>query len=127
MLYIALLCTTSSPPSGLQLSRLVAENIFSFDPKFWMRVATRNDSLADAAAKERLKAVADTVMVLVDTMVRQTEQKLNDSAAVLQVRRSASPVAACSAALRGCYCLHSMTCGDASLPCLPPGSVRQAT
>eukprot|EP00879_Flechtneria_rotunda_P003482 GHRR01003711.1.p1 GENE.GHRR01003711.1~~GHRR01003711.1.p1 ORF type:complete len:319 (+),score=117.10 GHRR01003711.1:119-1075(+) len=67
-----------------ELSRLVAENIFNFDPKFWMRVATRNDSLTDPTEKERLKGVADTVMLLVDAMVRQTEQKLNDSAAVLQ-------------------------------------------
>lgn len=69
----------------LQLSRAVAENIFSFDAKFWMRVATRNDSVTDANEKQRLKAVADTVMLLVDAMVKQTEQKLNDSAAVLQV------------------------------------------
>lgn len=71
-----------------QLSRLVAENIFSFDAKFWMRVATRNDSVTDPVEKERLKGVADTVMLLVDAMVRQTEQQLNDSAAVLQVRDS---------------------------------------
>ncbi|KAF8069580.1 PUR3 [Scenedesmus sp. PABB004] len=67
-----------------ELSRLVAENIFSFDAKFWMRIATRNDSLASQADKEKLKGVADTVMLLVDAMVRQTEQSLNDSAAVLQ-------------------------------------------
>lgn len=52
-----------------------------------MRVATRNDSLASQADKDKLKAVADTVMLLVDAMVRQTEQQLNDSAAVLQVGR----------------------------------------
>jgi hypothetical protein len=63
----------------------VAENIFSFDAKFWMRIATRNDSLKSEADKDKLKAVADTVMVLVDAMVKQTEQQLNDSAAVLQV------------------------------------------
>jgi hypothetical protein len=67
------------------LSRVVAENIFSFDAKFWMRVATRNDSLSDPSEKDRLKGVADTVMLLVDAMVRQTEQQLNDSAATLQV------------------------------------------
>jgi len=67
-----------------ELSRVVAENIFSFDPKFWLRVATRNDSIQDPEQKERLRAVADSVMLLVDTMVKQTEQQLNDSAAVLQ-------------------------------------------
>lgn len=72
-------------PSEQELSRVVAENIFSFDPKFWMRVATRNDSLADGTPeKERLRAVADAVMLLVDTMVKRTEQQLNDSASVLQ-------------------------------------------
>ncbi|WIA10009.1 hypothetical protein OEZ85_010221 [Tetradesmus obliquus] len=70
--------------SQQELSRLVAENIFSFDAKFWMRIATRNDSLKNEADKDKLKAVADTVMVLVDAMVKQTEQQLNDSAAVLQ-------------------------------------------
>lgn len=67
-----------------ELSRVVAENIFSFDPKFWLRVATRNDSIQDPEQKERLRTVADSVMLLVDTMVKQTEQQLNDSAAVLQ-------------------------------------------
>lgn len=67
-----------------ELSRVVAENIFSFDPKFWLRVATRNDSMTDEAQKDRLRAVADSVMILVDTMVKQTEQQLNDSASVLQ-------------------------------------------
>eukprot|EP00882_Tetradesmus_deserticola_P010074 GHRQ01010644.1.p1 GENE.GHRQ01010644.1~~GHRQ01010644.1.p1 ORF type:complete len:389 (+),score=148.19 GHRQ01010644.1:331-1497(+) len=70
--------------SQQELSRLVAENIFSFDAKFWMRIATRNDSLNNEAEKDKLKAVADTVMVLVDAMVKQTEQQLNDSAGVLQ-------------------------------------------
>lgn len=74
----------------MQLSRAVAENIFNFDAKFWMRIATRNDSLTEPNEKERLKAVADTVMLLVDAMVKQTEQKLNDSAAVLQVRNFVS-------------------------------------
>jgi flagellar biosynthesis regulator FlaF len=70
--------------SEQELSRVVAENIFKFDPKFWLRVATRNDSITDADQKDRLRAVADSVMILVDTMVKQTEQQLNDSAAVLQ-------------------------------------------
>jgi hypothetical protein len=70
--------------SQQELSRVVAENIFSFDPKFWMRVATRNDSITDGEEKDRLRAVADAVMLLVDTMVKQTEQQLNDSAAILQ-------------------------------------------
>lgn len=46
--------------SEQELSRAVAENIFKFDPKFWLRVANRNDSIQDAEQKERLKAVADS-------------------------------------------------------------------
>jgi hypothetical protein len=34
--------------------------------------------------KDRLRSVADVVMVLVDTMVKQSEKKLSDSAATLQ-------------------------------------------
>lgn len=49
-----------------------------------MRVATRNDSAASQSDKDRLKALADSVMVLVDTFVRSSEQKLSDSAATLQ-------------------------------------------
>jgi hypothetical protein len=68
----------------VQLSRLVAEHILSLDAKFWMRIATRNDSAASAADKEKLKGLADTVMVLVDAWVQQSERQLSDSAQVLQ-------------------------------------------
>jgi hypothetical protein len=78
-----LIDTLMAAKSEQELSRTVAENIFRFDPKFWLRVASRNDSMQDPDQKERLKAVADSVMILVDTMVKQTEQQLNDSAAIL--------------------------------------------
>jgi hypothetical protein len=63
---------------------VVAQNIFALDAKFWMRIAMRSDSASDAADKSKLKELADTVMVLVDALVKQSEQKLTDSAGVLQ-------------------------------------------
>ncbi|KIY95629.1 hypothetical protein MNEG_12333 [Monoraphidium neglectum] len=73
-----------SAKSQQEVAGLVAQNIMAIDTKFWMRVATRNDSATSQADKDRLRALADTVMVLVDTMVKQSEQKLSDSAATLQ-------------------------------------------
>jgi len=67
-----------------QMAQVVAENIFAVDAKFWLRVATRNDTAATAEEKERLQSVASSVMVLVDAMVRKTEQQLTDSSRVLQ-------------------------------------------
>lgn len=40
--------------------------------------------ISPATDKERLKSLADVVLVLVDTMVKQSEQKLSDSASTLQ-------------------------------------------
>jgi len=49
-----------------------------------MRIATRNDSASSQSDKDRLRSVADVVMVLVDAFVKQSEQKLSDSASTLQ-------------------------------------------
>ena len=62
----------------------MAEHILSLDAKFWMRIATRNDSAMSAADKDKLKVLADSVMVLVDAWVQQSERQLSDSAQVLQ-------------------------------------------
>ncbi|KAJ9529425.1 hypothetical protein QJQ45_013720 [Haematococcus lacustris] len=67
-----------------ELARLVAENIFTIDAKFWLRVATRNDSAATSEEKARLKGMADTVLILVNTVLRKTEQQLSDSSKLLQ-------------------------------------------
>lgn len=66
------------------MATLVAQNITAIDNKFWMRIATRNDAAASSADKERLKALADSVMVLVDSVLKSSERKLSESAAVLQ-------------------------------------------
>lgn len=73
-----------------ELARLVAENIFMVDPKFWLRVATRNDTASGKEEQARLKALADKVMVLVDTVTRRTEQQLKESSRILQEIMSAA-------------------------------------
>ncbi|MEW5306107.1 MAG: hypothetical protein WDW38_003264 [Sanguina aurantia] len=70
--------------SQQQIAKTVAENIFSFDAKFWMRVATRNDTAANGAEREALGNMADTVMVLVREMVKSSEAQLQGSSKILQ-------------------------------------------
>lgn len=72
--------------SHLQIAKTVAENIFSFDAKFWMRVAMKNDTAANTAEREALGNMADTVMVLVREMVKSSEAQLQGSSKILQVR-----------------------------------------
>ena len=55
---------TAAPPAG-QMAQVVAENIFAIDTKFWIRIATRNDTAATKEDKDKLQALANTVMVLV--------------------------------------------------------------
>ncbi|PNH07534.1 hypothetical protein TSOC_005997 [Tetrabaena socialis] len=66
------------------MAQLVAEHILAIDTKFWMRIATRNDTAASKEDKDRLQGVATSVMVLVDAVRRQTEKQLEDSREVLQ-------------------------------------------
>ncbi|KXZ43858.1 hypothetical protein GPECTOR_79g137 [Gonium pectorale] len=73
-----------SAKSQQQMAQLVAENILAVDTKFWMRIATRNDTAATMEDKERLQGVATSVMVLVDAVRKRTEQQLEDSGKVLQ-------------------------------------------
>ncbi|GIL46603.1 hypothetical protein Vafri_3567 [Volvox africanus] len=73
-----------SAKSQHQMAQLVAENILAIDTKFWMRIATRNDTATSKEDKNRLQDVANNVMVLVDAVRRHTEQQLEDSGKVLQ-------------------------------------------
>lgn len=66
------------------LTKRVAENMLSFDQRFWLRLATRTDSASCSEERDRLAALAKTVMQLVDAMVRKTSDQLDDSAAILQ-------------------------------------------
>lgn len=82
----------SSPPARArppcpQLARLVAENIVAIDKKkFWMRVATRNDTASSPEVQKKLPVMAEAVMLVVDTVMKKTEQQLSDSGKTLQVR-----------------------------------------
>jgi hypothetical protein len=73
-----------SARSQQEMAQLVAQNVLAFDTKFWLRVATRADAAPDEPSKERLRAVADSVVVLLDAAMKQTETRLSDSARVLQ-------------------------------------------
>ncbi|GAX72617.1 hypothetical protein CEUSTIGMA_g73.t1 [Chlamydomonas eustigma] len=73
-----------------QMAQAVAENIVAIDTKFWMRLATRNDTAASKEDKEKLQYIANSVMVLVDAIVRKSEQQLSDSGKVLQEVLSAA-------------------------------------
>jgi len=67
-----------------ELTQKVAENMLSFDQRFWLRLATRTDSASDAEEQDKLSALAKVVMQLVDAMVRKTNDQLSESAQVLQ-------------------------------------------
>jgi hypothetical protein len=66
------------------LTKKVAENMLSFDQRFWLRLATRSDTASSDEQREALSALARVVMQLLDAMVRRTNDQLTDSAAVLQ-------------------------------------------
>lgn len=67
-----------------ELTQRVAENMLSFDQRFWLRLATRTDSASLPEEKDRLAALARTVMQLVDAMVKKTTEQLDDSSTILQ-------------------------------------------
>lgn len=68
----------------MQFTQAVADNILSFDQRFWMRVAARNDTASDEAERQRLASLATSVMGLVEALVQKTESQLSDSANMLQ-------------------------------------------
>lgn len=45
-----------------ELAQLVAQNIMSYDQRFWLRLATRSDSASSPEDKERLASLAKVVM-----------------------------------------------------------------
>lgn len=54
----ALIDTLMEQKNPQDLAQAVAENIMSFDQRFWLRLATRSDSAADDEAKQQLAALA---------------------------------------------------------------------
>lgn len=67
-----------------ELAQTVAENIMSFDQRFWLRLATRSDSSADEEERQQLVSLAKVVMQLVDGMVKRTNEQLSESTGLLQ-------------------------------------------
>lgn len=65
-----------------QTVSLVAQNILLFDNKFWLRLATRCDTAANAEEKEAVQALADTLMKIVNKAKEQTENQLASSKTV---------------------------------------------
>ncbi|KAK9822820.1 hypothetical protein WJX81_004256 [Elliptochloris bilobata] len=76
--------------SQQELAKLVAENLLAFDPKFWLRMATRADAAESREEKDRLTALANTVMTIVDTIVARTNTQVADSSKVLQAIMAAA-------------------------------------
>lgn len=66
------------------LAARVAENVMSFDQRFWLRLATRADTATSEEERKGLSDLAKVVMQLVDAMVQKTNNQLSNSAAVLQ-------------------------------------------
>ena len=56
--------TSTGAPA--QLTKLVADNVLALDQKWWLRVATRNDAAASREERDRLGALANSVMRIVD-------------------------------------------------------------
>lgn len=67
-----------------ELTKMVAENMLSFDQRFWLRLATRSDTATSDEDKDKLSSLAKVVMQLVDAMVKQTTEQLSDSSTILQ-------------------------------------------
>jgi hypothetical protein len=75
------------------LTQRVAENMLSFDQRFWLRLAARSDTAADPEEKDKLATLARVVMQLVDAMVQKTNEQLTASAGMLEdvLRAAADP------------------------------------
>ncbi|EFN59214.1 hypothetical protein CHLNCDRAFT_138166 [Chlorella variabilis] len=80
----ALIDTLMSKKNPQDLAQTVAENIMSFDQRFWLRLATRSDAASDEEQKQQLAALAKVVMQLVDSVVRRTNEQLTESTSLLQ-------------------------------------------
>ncbi|PSC76574.1 hypothetical protein C2E20_0188 [Micractinium conductrix] len=82
-----------SKRSAQELAKTVAQNIMSFDQRFWLRLATRSDAASEEEDRQQLAALAKVVMQLVDSMVQRTNEQLNESTSLLQqiLRAAADP------------------------------------
>eukprot|EP00252_Welwitschia_mirabilis_P020976 TRINITY_DN5259_c0_g1_i1.p1 TRINITY_DN5259_c0_g1~~TRINITY_DN5259_c0_g1_i1.p1 ORF type:complete len:330 (-),score=83.28 TRINITY_DN5259_c0_g1_i1:357-1346(-) len=70
--------------SEKQLPQVVAENILSFDPSFWMRLAARTEQCESKDDKEDLKELSNVLMTMVERLVNRTTEKIDSSTEVLK-------------------------------------------
>eukprot|EP00854_Cymbomonas_tetramitiformis_P003637 gene3637-4574_t len=66
-----------------QLPEVVAKNVMTCDQKFFMRLAARCDGATDDE-RDQIAQLSGLVMRILDQMVKQTENKMGQSAEVLQ-------------------------------------------
>ncbi|KAI3433341.1 hypothetical protein D9Q98_003159 [Chlorella vulgaris] len=80
----ALIDTLMAKKNPQDLAQCVAENIMSFDQRFWLRLATRSDAASDEEQRQQLSALARVVMQLVDAVVKRSNEQLSESTSLLQ-------------------------------------------
>jgi hypothetical protein len=68
---------------AVQFGKTVAENITAFNQQFWLRIAARSDA-ASEEERSKLSALANSVMLLVEKMIKKTEAQLSDSSELIQ-------------------------------------------
>ena len=66
----------------LQLVKRVSENILALNQDFWLRMASRSDS-GDAETKERIASLSKAIMTITETLVKMTENQLDDSSELM--------------------------------------------
>eukprot|EP00240_Pyramimonas_obovata_P005944 CAMPEP_0118933332 /NCGR_PEP_ID=MMETSP1169-20130426/11933_1 /TAXON_ID=36882 /ORGANISM="Pyramimonas obovata, Strain CCMP722" /LENGTH=340 /DNA_ID=CAMNT_0006876083 /DNA_START=37 /DNA_END=1059 /DNA_ORIENTATION=- len=67
-----------------EMPMIIGQSVMSLNQKFFLRIATRSDSISDPEAKKQLSDLAVTVMRLLDEMVKQTKTTMNTSGELLQ-------------------------------------------
>lgn len=93
----ALIDTLMAKKNPQDLAQCVAENIMSFDQRFWLRLATRSDAASDEEQRQQLSALARVVMQLVDAVVKRSNEQLSESTSLLQgiLQAAADPQVGC--------------------------------
>lgn len=62
-----------------ELPKLVAENIFSFDQSFWLRLATRAESCSSPDEQKDFVELSSTIMQVVQLLVQKTQENIDSS------------------------------------------------
>jgi len=81
----ALIDLMANAKTNEELTKIVAENVLSFDQKMWLRFASRSDAASTTEEKTRVMTLASKTMKLVETMVQKTESTIAESSKALQI------------------------------------------